>query len=211
MTERVTWDGGDVSIAWHEPAGADTYVVLAHGAGGDMHTPQLRAVADGLSERGIAAVRFNFLYSERKKKAPDRTAILEDCYRAVAGVVRERGSRLFIGGRSMGGRIGSHIVAAGEPADGLVFLAYPLHPPGKQENLRDAHLYEITAPMLFIQGTRDPFAQRDLLEATVARTKDSTLHWIDGGDHSHKVAGRTAADVTAELIGVIAGWISRGA
>jgi hypothetical protein len=111
----------------------------------------------------------------------------------------------------MGGRIGSHIVAAGEPADGLVFLAYPLHPPGKPEKLRDAHLYELSAPMLFIQGTRDPFAQRDLLEATVARTKDSTLHWVDGGDHSHKVSGRTTADVTAELIGVVARWISPGA
>ncbi len=209
MSDTVAWDGGEVSVAWDEPKNPSAYVILAHGAGGTMQTPQLREVAAGLVDNGIAAVRFNFLYTERNKKAPDRAPVLEACYRAVAESVAKRADRIFVGGRSMGGRIGSHIVAQGFPADGLVFLAYPLHPPGIPEKIRDAHLYDIAAPMLFLQGTRDPFAQPELLEATVARAKDATLHWIEGGDHSHKVPGRKPADVTAELIGTIVGFVNR--
>ena len=202
-----TWDGGTVSGAWHHPKKGKDYLILGHGAGGDMNTPQLLSYADQIAERGLGAVRFNFAYSEAGKKSPDRADKAEACYRGVATEVSQRATRVFIGGRSFGGRIGSQIVAQGFPAAGLVFLAYPLHPPGKPERLRDEHLREIKAPMLFLQGTRDPFAQPDLLAKTIASLPNATLHPVENGDHSHKVPGRTAADVTKELVDATFDWL----
>lgn len=202
---KVAWEGGEVSVAEH-PAG-DTVVVLAHGAGGNMHTPSLKRFAEALAVRGIGAVRFNFAYSEARKRSPDRTAVLEAVYRAVAEHAAARAGRLFLGGRSMGGRIGSHLVAQGFPAAGLVFLAYPLHAPGKPDRLRDEHLRGIEAPMLFLQGTRDAFATRELLEKTVASLPAATLRWIEGADHSHRVPGRPDADVLTELVDATVEWI----
>jgi predicted alpha/beta-hydrolase family hydrolase len=202
-----TWDGGTVSGAWHHPKEGDTYLVLGHGAGGNLHTPQLKQYAERIADRGLGAVRFNFGYSEAGKKAPDRNDKLEACYRAVAAAVAERASTVYLGGRSMGGRIASQIVAEGVPAAGLVFLAYPLHPPGKPERLRDAHLVQITVPMLFLQGTRDSFARADLLDATIAHLPNATLHRVEGGDHSHKVPGRAASDVTDELVDATFEWL----
>jgi predicted alpha/beta-hydrolase family hydrolase len=209
LTEDATfeWDGGTVSAVWHHPKEGGRYLVLGHGAGGNLHTPQLKQYAERIAERGLGAVRFNFGYSEAGKKSPDRNDKLEACYRAVASAVAARASALFLGGRSMGGRIASQIVAQGVQAAGLVFLAYPLHPPGKPERLRDAHLGEIKVPMLFLQGTRDSFAQPDLLEATIKRLPTATLHRVEGGDHSHKVAGRTASDVTDELVEATIDWL----
>jgi predicted alpha/beta-hydrolase family hydrolase len=154
-------------------------------------------------------VRFNFLYAEERRKAPDRQAVLEACYRAIVEEVGHRAKTVFVGGRSMGGRIASHIVANGTPASGLVFLSYPLHPPGQPHRLRDAHLCAITIPMLFIQGTRDAFAQPELLQRTLARLPTATLHSVDGADHSLRVRGRSPEDITAELVGATADWIAR--
>jgi len=206
---KFTWDGGTVSGAWHHPDRGGDYLILAHGAGGTLDTPQLITYADKVAARGLGAVRFNFAYAEAKKKAPDKTEKLEACYRAVATEVARRAKRLFIGGRSMGGRIGSHIVAQGFPAAGLVFLAYPLHPPGKPERIRDAHLKTITVPMLFLQGSRDPFARADLLDETIAALPTATLHRVQDGDHSHKVPGRPAADVIDELVGATFDWLEK--
>ena len=109
----------------------------------------------------------------------------------------------------MGGRIASHIVADGFPAAGLAFQSYPLHPPGKPERMRDAHLRRIAAPMLFVSGTRDSFASGDLLDRTVASLPNATLHRIQGADHGLKVKGRSQQDVVAEVVTTIAGWIAR--
>jgi uncharacterized protein len=213
MRETVTTPAGDVGIAWHRPAKADTYLVVAHGAGGTMETPSIRAYAEAMCARGIGIVRFNFAYTEKKKKAPDRAPVLEETWRAVADVVTKEAGRVLLGGRSMGGRIASHIVAGGYPAAGLVFLAYPLHPPGKPERLRDEHLYEIEVPMLFLQGTKDPFATDpfatpDLLAKVTAKLPAATVHRIEGGDHSHKVSGRKPDDVMEELVGTTVDWIA---
>jgi predicted alpha/beta-hydrolase family hydrolase len=211
MSEKATfaWDGGTVSGAWHHPVEGSDYAILAHGAGGTMDTPQLTSYADKIAARGLGAVRFNFAYAEAKKKAPDKTEKLEACYRAVAAEVQKGAKRLFVGGRSMGGRIGSHIVAHGFPAAGLIFLAYPLHPPGKPERIRDEHLKKITAPMLFLQGSRDPFARPDLLDETIAALPTATLHRVQDGDHSHKVPGRPAADVIDELVDATFDWLAK--
>src|SRR5262245_12036930 len=131
----------------------DTAVVLAPGAGSDMRHPWLVAVADALSQRGFSTVRFNFPYKERRGRIPDPAPVLEACYRAVLAQLREDreldARRLMIGGKSMGGRMASHLAAAGEPVDGLLFLGYPLHPAGKPDKLRVAHLGRISVPMLF--------------------------------------------------------------
>lgn len=203
----IAWEGGTVGAAWVDPSPGRPLVVLAHGAGGTMHTPQLKRVAEHLAGRGIGSLRFNFPYAEAKRKAPDRQPLLEACYRAAAERARERADLVFLGGRSMGGRIASHIVATGEPCAGLVFLAYPLHPPGKPERLRDEHLYGIDVPMLFVQGTRDSFARGDLLSATLVRLPRAKLHALEGGDHGHKVAGRPPAEVDAEIADAVAGWV----
>jgi uncharacterized protein len=198
-----------VSAAWHHPAHGRVYLVLGHGAGGTLDTPDLVTYADELAQRDIGAVRFNFLYSEERRKAPDRQTVLEDCYRAVADQVGRRAQTVFLGGRSMGGRIASHIVASGTSAAGLVFLSYPLHPPGQPDRLRDKHLYTIKIPMLFLQGTRDAFARPDLLQRTLARLPTATLHAVDGADHSLRVRGRAPNDLIAELANATAEWIKR--
>lgn len=209
----VQWNGGAVSAIWSRPqAAAETaWVVLGHGAGGNLYTPDLARFAEAMSARGVGAVRFNFPYAEAKRKIPDRQATLEACYRAVAEAVAQqvgaRAGHLVLGGRSMGGRIASHVVAAGFPAAGLLFLAYPLHPPAQPDRLRDAHLAKITVPMLFLQGSRDSFARPDLLAKTVAAVPNATLHVVEGGDHGLKVRGRTTEDVMAEIVEVAVSWI----
>ncbi len=207
------WNEGAVSAIWSRPAQAagTTWIVLGHGAGGNLHSPDLAQFAEAMSARGVGAVRFNFPYAEAKRRIPDRQATLEACYRAVAEAAAERVTagppRLVLGGRSMGGRIASHVVAAGFPAAGLLFLAYPLHPPAQPDRLRDAHLGKITIPMLFLQGSRDAFARPDLLAKTVAALPTATLHVVDGGDHGLKVRGRAAKDVRAEIVEVAVGWV----
>lgn len=203
----IEWEGGSVSGVWHHPDRGATYLVLGHGAGGNLDTPALVRFAEALAAQGIGVVRFNFPYAEAGRKAPDRQKILEACYRAVAGEVARRAECLFLGGRSMGGRIASHIVADGFPAAGLIFLSYPLHPPGQPERLRDAHLERITVPMLFVQGSRDAFARSDLLSATTGRLKTATLHMVEGADHGLTVRGRRAEDVIGELVDTTVSWV----
>lgn len=211
--ERFAWkDGsgrsGEVSGARHHPAGdAKATLVWAHGAGGDMNHPHVVGVADLLAAHGVEVVRFNFPYKEEGRKAPDKQDRLEACYRAVAGAVTEGVAHVFIGGGSMGGRIASHIVADGFPTAGLVLQSYPLHPPGKQERLRDAHLQGIGIPMLFVSGTKDDFASGDLLDRTVAQLPTATLHRISDASHGLRVRGRTQDDVLREVADTIAGWM----
>jgi predicted alpha/beta-hydrolase family hydrolase len=181
-------------------------LVLGHGAGGDMTDPLLVALDASLSTKGVDVVRFNFPYREQGRRAPGSQAQSETAYRDIAD--KHRGGRpLFLGGKSYGGRIASHIVADGSDAAGLIFLSYPLHPPGKPDRLRDEHLDRIRAPMLFCQGTKDPFATPDLLEAVVARLPNATLHHVVGGDHSLRVRGRPQSDIVDELTDVIDGFV----
>jgi hypothetical protein len=206
-TEHIAWDGGTVSAAWHAAEG-DTLLALTHGAGGTMDTPSLRAYATAMAARGVAVVRFNLPYVEMGRKAPGPAARDEACWRAVADHLRPRTRRLFLGGRSYGGRMATHAVAAGAECDGLVLLAYPLHPPGKKTELRTAHLARIMAPMLFVQGMRDAFADPALLAPAVAALPRATLHSITGADHGHAVRGRAIDDVMAEIADVTIAWIA---
>ncbi len=168
-------------------------LLLGHGAGGNQMSSFMRVFAGGMADRGFDAMTFNFLYSEQGRGAPDPKAKLESCYRSVIqaalGLKKLKANHLIIGGKSMGGRIASQVAAAeGSQISGLVFLGYPLHPPGKPEQLRDAHLKDIRAPMLFVQGSRDAFGTPDELRAVIQRDRlPATLQVIDGGDHSFKV------------------------
>lgn len=174
--------------------------------------------ADALSARGLDVLTFDFLYMERKRGVPDRMPQLVACYRAVIAAAREQvpsaSERLFIGGKSMGRRAATH-VAADDPAlsiDGIVLLGYPLHPPGQPEQVRDAHLPGVARSMLFVQGSRDTFGTPSELKPILARlTPLPTLHAVDGGDHSFKVAGRDAkqkqAAVYEEVQRTIDEWV----
>jgi predicted alpha/beta-hydrolase family hydrolase len=191
-------------------------LILGHGAGAGQTSPFMVDFATALAARGIDTLTFNFLYTEVRRRVPDPKEKLEACYRAVIAFARAHpgcaGNRLAIGGKSMGGRIASQVAAAGvDELVGLVFLGYPLHPPGKPEQLRDRHLPQIAAPMLFVQGARDAFGTPDELRPILARLKaPAELHVIADGDHSFKVpksAGIAQAEVYKAMQAKIDTWL----
>ena len=193
-------------------------VILGHGAGANQLTPFMRLFASGLAERGFDAMTFNFIYMEQGRRVPDPKAKLEGCYGAVIEFARKhkklKGNRVVIGGKSMGGRIASQVAASQELADeiaALVFLGYPLHPPGRTDKLRDAHLPEIKAPMLFIQGERDAFGTEEEIRAVIKRLHlAAMLYAIEGGDHSLKVpksAGVPQQQLYESTMDEIARWL----
>ena len=210
---KVRVGAGEVS-ALHEPATSGPSIatfVCAHGAGGNMHDRGIQAVAKELRGCGLDVVRFNFPYSEKKSGRPDPMPVLRACIEAVMAEVEHDGP-LVIGGRSMGGRAASMMAADQVQADGLLLLAYPLHPAGKPDQLRDAHLPSITMPALCLNGTRDSLCRRDLMEAVLPRLHSTfEMHWIDGADHSFHVlksSGRTDADAMAEIGTATASWLA---
>jgi len=190
-------------------------VVLGHGAGAGQLSGFMRMVAAGLAARGIDAMTFNFLYTERGRHIPDPKPRLESCYRAVINAAlnhrKLKKNRLVIGGKSMGGRIASQVAAAeGDRVAGLVFLGYPLHPPGRPDKMRDEHLKDIRAPMLFAQGARDSFGRKEEIDAVIKKRRlPATLYVIEGGDHSFKVpkkAGVPQQEVYEKVMDEIARW-----
>lgn len=187
---------------------ATAALVVGHGAGAGQNSPFMVRTAEGLAARGITAATFDFPYMTARRGAPDRPPVLEQAWRdAIAQARAELGGvPLFIGGKSMGGRIASHIASQGcEGLAGLVYLGYPLHPPGKPEQRRDAHLPAIAERMLFVQGSRDPFGTSAEIAALLPSLRAATLHDVPGGDHSFKVPGRK--DVVDELMDVVGKWI----
>jgi hypothetical protein len=204
--ERFSFELGAAksSAVAYRAEGSRATLVLGHGAGAPQAHPWMVAMARAIAARGVEVVTFNFLYAEAKKKAPDRNDVLEATWRAVLAKVRVPGRRLFVGGKSMGGRIASQ-VAAHDDVDvaGVVLLGYPLHPPGKPEQLRTKHLPGVRAPMLFVQGSRDPFGGPGELAPLVAQLGGrARLFAVDGGDHSlvrPKSSGETPAATMARV------------
>ena len=196
-----------------ESAGGGLFV-FAHGAGGNMADRGMLAVAGPLRRRGLHVVRFNFPYREKGSSHPDTMPRLKECIAAVVSHARrEIGPRLLIlGGRSMGGRAASMLAAEEFPCDGLLLLAYPLHPAGRPEELRDAHLAKIKVPVLCLNGTRDALCRRDLMERVVDRLADLwTMHWLDGADHAFHVlrtSGRSDGEVLSEIADTCGTWAS---
>ena len=195
--------------------GATSVLVFAHGAGAGSSHPWMVRYAEGLVARGLHVVTFDFPYVVAGKRAPDLAPKLEEAYRAIVTEVRGEKTladcKLFLGGKSMGGRMASQIGAKGEACDGLVFFGYPLHPPAKPAQRRDKHLPKITAPMLFVQGARDAFGTEDEMVPLMASLgKLATLFVVPWGDHSlavPKKSGKTQEEVDASVLDAVAGWI----
>lgn len=182
----------------------DTLVMLAHGAGGSMEAKTILKLRDVLVGQGAKVARFNFLYKEEGRGMPDRMPKLMERYAEAVEQVRSEGKRLIMGGHSMGGRTASMLAAELFPMDGLLLLAYPLHPAGQPTKLRDEHLPKISVPTLCINGTKDELCTRELMEAVLPRLQPNfQMHWLEGADHSYSVSkketGRTNAEVMAEI------------
>jgi predicted alpha/beta-hydrolase family hydrolase len=222
MTGRVEWKvpvGDDVVSAVYEPASdahEDAVVyAMAHGAGGNMSDRAMLAAANVLRARGIGVVRYNFVYKEKGSGRPDP---MPKCMSVVAAVVDRirhelAPTTLLIGGRSMGGRAASMLAAEHFAADGLLLLAYPLHPEGQPAKLRDAHLPSIRMPVLCFNGTRDGLCTPEIMTRVLTTvTAPWTMHWLEGADHSFHVlksSGRRDADVLAEVGDASAEWVAR--
>jgi predicted alpha/beta-hydrolase family hydrolase len=201
-------------LAVYRSDSARAACVVGHGAGAGRNSPFMVRFAAGMAERGVSAATFDFPYMAAKRGAPDKPAVLEASWReAVNEAARVfTGLPLFIGGKSMGGRIASHIASAGTPGlAGLFFLGYPLHPPGAPQKRRDAHLPAIAEPMLFVQGTRDTFGTSDEIAALVPTLQRATLHVVNDGDHSFKVRARSGQkpdQVIDGIIDVVVSWMT---
>lgn len=219
--EGSTWSvaiGPASTTALYEPPvpGPESAVfICAHGAGGNIADRGILATSAAMRGEGIGVVRFNFLYRERKSGRPDPMPKLMETFTSVVARVRSElnPGRLIIGGRSMGGRAASMLAAESFDADGLLLLAYPLHPAGKPGKLRDEHLPQITMPVLCFCGTRDPLCTRELMERTLLTVKAPwEMHWVEGADHGFHVlksSGRTDAEVLAGIADVSREWIGR--
>jgi predicted alpha/beta-hydrolase family hydrolase len=209
--------GGSVSGWLQAPASVEACYVFAHGAGVDMNHVFMASIAQGLAERGIASLRFNFPFMEQGSKRPDSPALAHAAIRAAVGEAARHmpDVPLFAGGKSYGGRMCTQAQAA-EPLPGLkgiVLVGFPLHPAGKPSTERAAHLNDVKLPMLFLQGTRDGLADLDLITQTTENLgKKATLHIVDGADHAFHVlvrSGRTDAQVREELLDTMAAWMTK--
>jgi predicted alpha/beta-hydrolase family hydrolase len=207
-------DGGEVSALLVRPAKARRLLVLAHGAGAGMNHPFMEMLAGELAEAGVATLRYQFPYMEERQRVPDAPAVLTATVVAAVRAAAEAapGLPLLAGGKSMGGRMTSQ-AAAQHPLDGvrgLVFFGFPLHPPKQPGTKRADHLQNVTVPMLFLQGTRDTFADLKLLRPVCAKLGSrTTLHMIETADHSFHVlksSGRSDAEVLRELAETAASW-----
>ena len=197
----------------HAAGSTGVVFVCAHGAGGHRDDASVGAVTAALRDRGIDTVRFDFLYRAQGRRFPDPMPRLRACHRAVLERVRETLAPrlLIIGGRSMGGRVASMLAADGEPCNGLLLLAYPLHPPGRPGQQRVDHLARIPVPTIAFSGTRDPFCTPALMTRAVAPLGARWhMHWIEGADHDFHVlkrSGRTNDDVLREVGDAAAEWV----
>jgi len=206
---------GPVSALLIRPAHAQACFVFAHGAGAGMTHAAMEATAQGLAERGVATLRYQFPYMEKGSKRPDPPAIAHAAVRAAVAEAGRccSGLRLVAGGRSFGGRMTSQAQAAAplDGVDGLAFFGFPLHPAGKPSDDRAGHLADVKIPMLFLQGTKDKLAELALLEPLVKRLgRGASLHLVGDADHSFHVparSGRNDREVLGEILDAFVGWI----
>jgi hypothetical protein len=200
------------AIAYPAAGKADAALVLAHGAGAGQKHPFMVATAKGLAARRVSVVTFDFPYMRERRHVPDKAPVLESAFREVIDATREwSGARqLFIGGKSMGGRMATHLGAQGlDGLLGIVALGYPLHPPGRPDRPRTEHLPSIHVPVLIVQGERDTFGTPDELRPVIATMKAKvTLHIVAGGDHSLTVRGKNRDGAFQDVLDVVAAFIS---
>jgi uncharacterized protein len=206
-----------MDLTWYDAKQPVATLMLAHGAGAGQKSGWMVKTAQALAERGITVATFDFPYMSTGRSVPDKAPVLEAAWRAAFAeataakeVRNNRSRRVFIGGKSMGGRIATHIAAQGvEHVAGVVLLGYPLHPPGQPGKRRDAHLPQIKEPVLFVQGSSDTFGTADEIKGLLPSMQNATLHVIEGGDHSFKVRGGAAKVAAAfdEVIATVDSWV----
>ena len=184
-----------------------TGVLLAHGSGTDQDHPFMTVLRDELAEHGLAVMTFNYPYSERGSKRPDRKERLIECHRGAAEYLAARVDRLFLAGRSMGGRMGTYLAAEGYHCEGLVLYAYPLHPPGKPDNLRVSQFGNVAVPMLFFQGTRDALSRQELFDEHIRSLDNAEVVTLEGASHATRGGGWTPEGMAAFLAEHTANWI----
>jgi predicted alpha/beta-hydrolase family hydrolase len=188
-------------------------LVLAHGAGAGQSSPFMVEAAKGFASRGVSTATFDFPYMTARRKVPDRAPVLEEAWREAIGSARAEFGELpvFIGGKSMGGRIATHVAAQKTAGTlrGVVLLGYPLHPPGRPHQRRDAHLPDISEPMLFVQGERDTFGGAGEIRDLLPQLKSASIHEIPGGDHSFRVPGGKGKqqEVFVEVLTIVPEWM----
>lgn len=209
MTDSVEieWPGGTVTGVF---AGqGDTGILLAHGAGTAQDHPAMQGLLAGLASGGHTVMTFNYPYTERGSKRPDPKERLLACHRAAADHLLDRVDHLFLAGRSMGGRMGTHLVADGYPARGLILYAYPLHPPGKPDALRVEQFEKIEVPMLFFQGTNDALARMHLFEEHISSLPNAAVEILEGAGHGPRGGGWTQESITERYVTGTLGWLDR--
>ena len=201
----ISWLDGQVSgrLAGSGPSG----VLLAHGAGTNQEHPFMTSLRDGLAAEGHTVMTFNYPYTERGSKSPDRTERLVEVHRAAAEFLDSRVDHLFLAGRSMGGRMATYVVAEGFSADGVILYAYPLHPAGREDRLRVAHFQDVHVPLLFFQGTRDALSRMELFDRHIRSLPNATIEMLDGASHSFRGGGWTEEVLLDRLVSVTTRWI----
>jgi hypothetical protein len=207
MTDRTVIHLADGEVSGRMREAGPTGILLAHGAGTDQDHPFMVGLRDALATSGHTVMTFNYPYTERGSKRPDRTERLVETHRAAADFLAASVDRLFLGGRSMGGRMATYLAADGYPASGIVLYAYPLHPAGKEDNLRAAHLADVPVPMLFFQGTRDALSRMELFDRHVRPLPMVTVEVLDGASHSFRGGGWTIESMIERLDSVTTDWI----
>jgi uncharacterized protein len=203
---EIVWETGKVTGIL-EGSGQNG-ILLAHGAGTNQENPNMIALRSGLADAGHSVMTFNYPYTERGSKRPDRTEKLVECHQAAAEAFRVDVERLFLAGRSMGGRMGTYLAAEGYPCDGLVLYSYPLHPPGKPDKLRIAHFPDVAQPMLFCQGTKDPLSRMELFDRHIARLPNADVEILEGANHGFKGGGWTPESMIERLVVATTDFVS---
>lgn len=209
MSDRVTitWDDGEVTgiITGRGTKG----VLLAHGAGTDQEHVSMVALRDGLAAGGLRVLTFNYPYTQRGSKTPDRQEKLIPCHRAAADLLANEVDEMFLAGRSMGGRMGTYLVAEGYPTAGLVLYAYPLHPAGKQDKLRAGQFDQIDVPMLFFQGTNDALSNMELFNELIVPLPTAEVVLLEGAGHGYRGGGWDLESITERYVSGTIEWIGR--
>lgn len=202
---RIPWDDSHLTASLDVAEKAHAFLILAHGSGAGKDHDFITGFASAMAQHGVTVLRFNFPYMDAGKKFPDKAPVAISAWKQVhlwATIHLSGELPVFAAGKSFGGRMASLAVSESMPTEALIFLGYPLHAPKKEDKLRDEHLYALQTPMLFLEGTRDPFANREILTGVFSKLNSkSKLVWFEGGDHSFKVArsGRSIAQDGAEL------------
>jgi predicted alpha/beta-hydrolase family hydrolase len=203
----VEWAGGRVSAV--VDGEGSTGILVAHGAGTDQGHPSIESLRTGLAAAGHTVMTFNYPYTERGSRRPDTTSKLVDCHRAAADHLGATVDVMVLAGRSMGGRMGTYLVAEGYPALGIVLYAYPLHPAGRPDRLRVDQFQSISMPMLFFQGTNDALSRMDLFEQQIARLPNAEVELLQGAGHGFRGGGWDMDSIVARYVDGTLAWVDR--